>query len=185
MIAPFLLPDWPADTKWLSEEERALAVHRMEHDVAGARDTSEEKWYSGIGTAMRDPFVWLLVLLQHALLVTMSFTYCESKPGPGGGSSYGRLTLSSQSFQASSRHSATVAQRHCSSRPHRTFLHSSSVWSMPGTLGVQTSASGTLPFPSASLSWATSSSRFSREQLADTSQCSFRHSAHTLRSVWS
>lgn len=77
MFAPFLLPDWPSTTKWLSEEEKALAVYRMEYDIAGAKDTTEGKWYHGIGQAMKDPFVWVLVLLQHSLLVAMSFTYCE------------------------------------------------------------------------------------------------------------
>lgn len=86
----FLLPDYPATTKWLSEQEKALAVWRMSTEADGEEDTVKGSVVQGLKAACGDPKVWLLVIIQtgavmgkrdtshrFSLLIKsgMSFTY--------------------------------------------------------------------------------------------------------------
>ncbi|OAA56779.1 MFS transporter [Cordyceps fumosorosea ARSEF 2679] len=55
----FVLPDFPANTAWLTEEERALAVHRLH----GSRDEERGPLLQGLKMALTDYKVWLLTLV--------------------------------------------------------------------------------------------------------------------------
>lgn len=71
-----LLPNYPSNTMWLSEEERALAVWRLDREVDGQTDEVQKGTVlNGLKMAMVDPKVYLLVFVQTAAVVSMSFTY--------------------------------------------------------------------------------------------------------------
>lgn len=44
VLAIFILPDWPATTKWLTPRERALAVRRLARDAGGIEDENGSVW---------------------------------------------------------------------------------------------------------------------------------------------
>ncbi|KAL7269630.1 hypothetical protein RUND412_007692 [Rhizina undulata] len=61
----YILPDFPNSTTWLSEQERDLAMWRLEEDI-GERDWEAgeaEKLMHGLKLAMSDLKTWLLMLL--------------------------------------------------------------------------------------------------------------------------
>ncbi|KAM0746195.1 putative MFS transporter [Meredithblackwellia eburnea MCA 4105] len=64
-----IIPDVPAKTKWLSDEERAFALWRLECDAGAADDVEDANaspWktlFSGMGSALRDPKAIMLALL--------------------------------------------------------------------------------------------------------------------------
>ena len=61
----FIIPDWPSTTKFLSEEERALAVVRLIEDAG--EEEEKIKPISALGMAAKDHRVWLCVLGQVCL----------------------------------------------------------------------------------------------------------------------
>lgn len=70
-----VLPDYPATTKWLTDEEREYAQWRLledagEADVAGAASIRD-----GVLMALKDPRLYLFTLLQHISLLSQSFQY--------------------------------------------------------------------------------------------------------------
>ncbi|KAI1097953.1 putative MFS transporter [Jackrogersella minutella] len=75
ICSAFILPNYPATTKWLSAEERAYAQWRLikeagEADAAGASSIKE-----GAILALRDPRLYLFTLLQHTSLLAQTFQY--------------------------------------------------------------------------------------------------------------
>ncbi|KAI5860343.1 putative MFS transporter [Durotheca rogersii] len=75
ICSTFVLPDYPATTRWLTAEERAYAQWRLvrdagEGDAAGASTVRE-----GLALALRDPRLYLFTLLQHASLLSQTFQY--------------------------------------------------------------------------------------------------------------
>lgn len=70
-----LLPNYPSNTMFLSEEERALAQWRLNKENDGKVDEVEESVFVGLKLALKDPKVYLLVLIQTSAVVSMSFTY--------------------------------------------------------------------------------------------------------------
>lgn len=74
--AIFILPDFPATTrrKWLSEDERRLAMRRMEED-AGVGDEAETELghTAGLVMALKDWKVWWMALALTAQVVSLSF----------------------------------------------------------------------------------------------------------------
>ena len=73
-LAIFILPDFPATTKWLTEEERALAMKRMEED-AGVGDEEQTEHGAGAGLimAVTDWKVWWLAFALTSQVVALSF----------------------------------------------------------------------------------------------------------------
>lgn len=62
-LAYFILPDFPRTTKWLTEEEVALATWRLEEDI-GQDDwvnSEEQTFFHGFGLALADIKTWVLV----------------------------------------------------------------------------------------------------------------------------
>ncbi|KAL6359235.1 hypothetical protein LRP88_06655 [Fusarium phalaenopsidis] len=67
-FAFFVLPDFPANTKWLTEQERALAMWRMEKDAAGEEDWTEgskQPLFEGFKLLIKDPKNWILVVVVY------------------------------------------------------------------------------------------------------------------------
>lgn len=75
VFAYFLLPDYPSTTTWLSAEERAMAEYRLTREADGEEDQVTESVFVGLKQALTDPKVYLLVFIQTAAVVSMSFTY--------------------------------------------------------------------------------------------------------------
>lgn len=73
--AYWLLPNYPTTTMWLTAEERALAAYRLALEADGEEDTVQGSVMKGLKQALVDPKVWLLVLIQSAAVMAMSFTY--------------------------------------------------------------------------------------------------------------
>jgi hypothetical protein len=65
-IAVFILPDWPSNTKWLSQEERDYAVARIqaEKETDSAGDPPVSHWRAFV-LAISDWRVWLVLLAQN------------------------------------------------------------------------------------------------------------------------
>ena len=72
----FVLPDFPATTRWLSDAERKLAMRRMEEDI-GVGD-EEETEVGGNATvltlAFKDSKAWWLAAAATTQSVTQSFS---------------------------------------------------------------------------------------------------------------
>lgn len=73
--AYFILPDFPANTKWLTDEERAMALWRLKVDAAGESDwtsSEEQSLVDGFKMIMRDPKNWILVVLVYGAASAIS-----------------------------------------------------------------------------------------------------------------
>ena len=73
-IGFLVLPNYPSNTPWLNENERALAQYRLSREADGETDDVNESVFVGLKQCIVDPKTWLLVLIQTAAVVSMSFT---------------------------------------------------------------------------------------------------------------
>ncbi|TDZ54695.1 MFS transporter prlL [Colletotrichum trifolii] len=74
-LAFFVLPDFPANTAWLTPRERQLAVWRMELDAAGEEDwtsSTEQSMWAGFRMVVADPVNWILVVLVYGAASSIS-----------------------------------------------------------------------------------------------------------------
>ena len=81
LVSFFLLLDTPKTTtgavRWvLNEEERRLAVERIEQDQVSNQKSNQSVWY-GLQLALRDPRVWVLVSFSSPAVVEL--IYIEKK----------------------------------------------------------------------------------------------------------
>ncbi|THV08609.1 MFS general substrate transporter [Dendrothele bispora CBS 962.96] len=74
-VAIFVLPDFPATTRWLTPEERELAMQRMEEDalVGDQGETETGGRFTGLWLAITDWRVWWLSFTLTAQVVALSF----------------------------------------------------------------------------------------------------------------
>jgi MFS family permease len=70
-----LLPNYPANTSFLSAEETAMAQWRLDRENDGVADEVKESVFVGLKSALTDAKVYLLVFIQTCAVVSMSFTY--------------------------------------------------------------------------------------------------------------
>jgi hypothetical protein len=61
-----ILPDFPHTTRWLSEEEKAIATYRL-RDRNGNDDAERGSLLSGVRMAVTDYKVWLLAYVPPSL----------------------------------------------------------------------------------------------------------------------
>lgn len=74
LVALFILPDLPHNTRGFSEEERQVAQIRMLEDVGEADTDSEEQGVAGgLILAVKDVRVWLMMFTLAAYVVGLSF----------------------------------------------------------------------------------------------------------------
>ncbi|KAK5700782.1 hypothetical protein LTR97_005299 [Elasticomyces elasticus] len=71
VIAAFILPDDPLNTKWLTPEERLLANSRIVVDTVGASEKTTV--WQGLKNAASDPKLWLFAFMQHMHLAANGF----------------------------------------------------------------------------------------------------------------
>ncbi|KND87710.1 putative transporter [Tolypocladium ophioglossoides CBS 100239] len=74
-VAAFFLPDYPATTRWLSDEERAFAAWRLLIDISEADERSNTSIWNGIKLALLDYRLYLFILLTHMSILAMTFQY--------------------------------------------------------------------------------------------------------------
>ncbi|KAL3299267.1 putative tartrate transporter [Colletotrichum asianum] len=67
----FLLPDDPSETRWLTEEERKLAVERIRRDTVGHQERGST--WEGLKQACKDPKTRLFCLMQNLHISACSF----------------------------------------------------------------------------------------------------------------
>ncbi|KAG1739088.1 major facilitator superfamily domain-containing protein [Suillus paluster] len=74
ICAMFLLPDFPHNTKWLTPEERTLAISRLAEDGYGRPgDLTKRTTMQGLWDAVSDWKVWWLSLALFIQFVSLSF----------------------------------------------------------------------------------------------------------------
>ncbi|KAH7887580.1 major facilitator superfamily domain-containing protein [Phlebopus sp. FC_14] len=75
VCAIFILPDFPETTKWLTDEERRLALKRMEEDAGvGDQDETERGGRAhGLHLAVTDWKVWWFALAMTSQVIALSF----------------------------------------------------------------------------------------------------------------
>jgi hypothetical protein len=77
LVAIFILPDFPATSRFLSPLERKLAIRRIEEDVGSGGDSDETESSSGplagLLMAAKDLKVWWLALVLSLLVLSLSF----------------------------------------------------------------------------------------------------------------
>ncbi|KXT14856.1 hypothetical protein AC579_4089 [Pseudocercospora musae] len=67
----FVLPDYPSNTRWLTDTERAVAEWRMIRDV-GQVDEDSGSWSAGFKGAFIDCRLYVFAIIFHCILVTTS-----------------------------------------------------------------------------------------------------------------
>ena len=75
ICAIFILPDFPTTTRWLTDEERRLALKRMQED-AGVGDEGETETGGlahGLWLAFKDWKVWWMSLAMASQVIALSF----------------------------------------------------------------------------------------------------------------
>ncbi|KAH7362424.1 major facilitator superfamily domain-containing protein [Plectosphaerella cucumerina] len=71
VVGYFILPDFPATTRWLTQEERDLAHNRMELDTTSNHGNTSTM--DGLKQACKDPVVWLFCFMAHMHLAANGF----------------------------------------------------------------------------------------------------------------
>lgn len=66
------LPEWPHNTRFMSEEEREMAKYRVLLSNGGRDETVGGTW-DGLKDAVKDPFTWFFCLMHFALVTAQSF----------------------------------------------------------------------------------------------------------------
>ncbi|KAL3442366.1 major facilitator superfamily domain-containing protein [Aspergillus insuetus] len=75
MLVPILLPNYPATTTWLEDEEKAYAQWRLINDAGEADDTSGTSIKEALYLVFTDKRIYLFILLQHLSLLSQTFQY--------------------------------------------------------------------------------------------------------------
>jgi hypothetical protein len=74
VLAAFILPDLPTNSKGFTEEELLVARMRMEEDVGEADvDSAEQGAFDGLLMALKDTKIYVLMFTLTAYVVGLSF----------------------------------------------------------------------------------------------------------------
>ncbi|KAJ5939212.1 hypothetical protein N7466_002346 [Penicillium verhagenii] len=74
LLAMVILPDYPATTKWLTDEERTLAIARLAEDAHESDDEETNNPFGGLKLAFTDPVLYIIWLMQLGLNTSACFT---------------------------------------------------------------------------------------------------------------
>lgn len=69
------LPNYPATTSWLKDEEQAYAQWRLLNDAGEADDASSSSIREALAMVFADRRIYLFILLQHTSLLSQNFQY--------------------------------------------------------------------------------------------------------------
>jgi hypothetical protein len=72
----FVLPNFPRTTSWLTEEERQLAVYRLQEDIGEDdwKDAESQTFFHGLKLALLDIKTWVLTILLLSIVSSASVT---------------------------------------------------------------------------------------------------------------
>jgi MFS family permease len=72
----FILPNFPRTTSWLTEEERQLAVYRLQEDIGEDdwKDAESQTFFHGLKLALSDIKTWVLTILMLSIVSSASVT---------------------------------------------------------------------------------------------------------------
>lgn len=70
----FTLPDYPATTKWLTEEERTLAIARLAEEANESDHDETKSKFGGLKLAFADPVLYIIWVMQLGLNTAACFT---------------------------------------------------------------------------------------------------------------
>ncbi|KAI1778066.1 major facilitator superfamily domain-containing protein [Hypoxylon cercidicola] len=75
-LAAFILPNFPRTTSWLTEEEKALAIWRLEEDIGEDDwvDSEHQSLWEGARLAFIDVKTWVFLLLLFGIVASGSVT---------------------------------------------------------------------------------------------------------------
>lgn len=68
----WLLPSWPHNTKFLSDQEREMAQYRILVSNGGLEETVGGTW-DGVKDAVREPYTWIFCMMHFAMVTAQSF----------------------------------------------------------------------------------------------------------------
>ncbi|KAG7417755.1 putative transporter [Fusarium oxysporum f. sp. rapae] len=74
IVTYFVVPDYPATTVWLSDEERRIAVLRMAEDASKEDDRADVSAWEGAKMAFTDPALYMIWIMQLGLNTAAAFT---------------------------------------------------------------------------------------------------------------
>lgn len=76
LISYFILPDFPRTTSWLTDEERELAIWRLEEDVGEDDwiDSKTQTFKDGARLAFSDVKTYVLMFLLFGIVASGSVT---------------------------------------------------------------------------------------------------------------
>ncbi|WOO79139.1 putative transporter [Vanrija pseudolonga] len=66
LVAVFILPDYPATTRWLTDREKALAAYRLERDT-GMLDKETMPLRQAVKAAVKDYKLWMFALIYATM----------------------------------------------------------------------------------------------------------------------
>jgi hypothetical protein len=69
----YILPDYPNTTKWLTENERKLAILRVAEE-ASEKDSQGSRTVEGLKLAFMDPILYIIWMMQLGLNTAAAFT---------------------------------------------------------------------------------------------------------------
>lgn len=69
------LPNYPASTPWLDEEEQAYAQWRLMHDAGEADEVGSTSIREALCLVFADKRIYLFILLQHVSLLSQNLQY--------------------------------------------------------------------------------------------------------------
>ncbi|KXJ90085.1 MFS transporter [Microdochium bolleyi] len=72
IVAYFILPGWPEQAEFLTEQERDMTKYRMLVSNGGIDEAVCGTW-DGLKAAAKDPFTWIFCLMHFALVTAQSF----------------------------------------------------------------------------------------------------------------
>ncbi|KAK7736697.1 hypothetical protein SLS53_006906 [Cytospora paraplurivora] len=75
IFSGFVLPNYPATTPWLTDEEKNFAAWRLLADVNEEDKLHDQTIVAGLKLALRDYRLYLFVLFQHISLLSQTFQY--------------------------------------------------------------------------------------------------------------
>jgi hypothetical protein len=70
-----ILPNFPASSKWLTDDERSFAEWRLVDDAKESDDTHDVSLLAGLKLALKDYRVYIFLLFQHLSLLSQTFQY--------------------------------------------------------------------------------------------------------------
>lgn len=71
ILAAFILPDEPLNTRWLSEDERRLANSRITTETTQIKPNTST--WIGLQDALKDVRLWVLIFMQHMHLAASGY----------------------------------------------------------------------------------------------------------------